>query len=161
MTYSCTRQLSSGAWLYGEVPTFHWIDNFHTGYNLDALKCYIESTGDTTYGDNLKKGFNFFKNHFFEASGRPKYYHNRAYPIDSQCASQSIETLASFAEKDDSSLRLGLKVANWVIENMQDRSGYFYFRQYPLVKLKVPMIHWAQSTTFRAFALLLSKLKDL
>ena len=41
--YSCTRQLPNGAWLYGEDPMNHWIDNFHTGYNLDALKCYIEN----------------------------------------------------------------------------------------------------------------------
>ena len=73
--YTCTRQLPDGSWYYGEEPKYHWIDNFHTGYNLDALKCYIESTNDKTYENNLKKGFNFFKNNFFESTGRPKYYH--------------------------------------------------------------------------------------
>ena len=38
ITYTCTRQLSDGSWYYGEEPKYHWIDNFHTGYNLDALK---------------------------------------------------------------------------------------------------------------------------
>jgi hypothetical protein len=161
MTYSCTRQLPNGAWLYGEDPTYHWIDNFHTGYNLDALRCYIESTGDTIYEDNLMKGFNFFKNNFFETSGRPKYYHDRTYPIDSQCASQAIETLANFADYDPGSLALSLKVAKWTIENLQDQGGYFYFRRYPLIKLQVPMIHWAQATTYRALALLLSKAQHL
>jgi hypothetical protein len=161
MTYSCSRQLPNGAWLYGEDPTYHWIDNFHTGYNLDALKCYIESTGDTTYDGNLKKGLHFFKNNFFETSGRPKYYYNRAYPIDSQCASQAIETLAEFSEYDEESWNLGLRVTKWTIENMQDRTGYFYFRQYPFIKLKVPMIHWAQATTYHALALLLATAKDL
>jgi len=159
ITYTCTRQLSDGSWYYGEEPKYHWIDNFHTGYNLDALKCYIESTDDKTYEKNLKKGFDFFKNNFFESTGRPKYYHNRTYPIDSQCASQAIESLANFSGYDESSLELGLRVAKWTIENMQDRTGYFYFRQYPFVTLKVPMIHWAQATTYRALALLLSKLE--
>jgi rhamnogalacturonyl hydrolase YesR len=156
--YTCTRQFPDGSWFYGEEPKYHWIDNFHTGYNLDALKCYIESSDDKTYEDNLKKGFDFFKNNFFESTGRPKYYHNRTYPIDSQCASQAIETLANFSDHDDSSLKLGMKIACWTIENMQDRAGYFYFMQYPFFKLKVPMIHWAQATTYRALALLLSKI---
>ncbi len=159
MAFSCSRQLANGAWLYGEAPNNHWIDNFHTGYNLDALKCYVESTNDRTYDDNLRKGFNFFRNNFFEPGGRPKYYHNRAYPIDSQCASQAIESLANFSDYDESSLGLGLVVARWTIENMQDRAGYFYFRQYPFVTLKVPMIHWAQATTYRALALLMHRLE--
>jgi rhamnogalacturonyl hydrolase YesR len=158
MKYSCTRQQPDGSWFYGEGPTWHWIDNFHTGYNLDALKCYIESTGDNTYKNNLRIGFDFYKNNFFEPNGRPKYYHNRVYPIDSQCISQSIETLANFSEYDPTSLELALKVAKWAINNMQDKTGYFYYAKYPLFTLKVPLIHWAQATTYKALALLLFKL---
>lgn len=156
--YTCTRQLSDGSWYYGEEPTYHWIDNFHTGYNLDALKCFIESTKDKTYESNLKRGFDFYKNHFFETTGRPKYYHNRAYPIDSQCISQSIDTLAKFSDYDKESLPLAMKVAGWAINNMQDKTGHFYYAQYPMYKLKVPLIHWAQATTFKALACILSKL---
>lgn len=156
--YTCTRQLPDGSWYYGEDPKYRWIDNFHTGYNLDALKCYIENTDDKTYENNLKKGFEFFKNNFFEKSGRPKYYHNRTYPIDSQCAAQAIETLANFSDYDLSSMDLAMKVAKWTIKNMQDRDGHFYFMQYPMMTLKVPMIHWAQATAYRALTLLLLKM---
>jgi rhamnogalacturonyl hydrolase YesR len=156
--YTCSRQLDDGSWYYGEDPKYHWIDNFHTGYNLDALKCYMECTDDTTYESHLKKGFEFFKNTFFEPTGRPKYYHDRTYPIDSQCCSQAIETLTNFSEYDESSLDLAVKVAEWTIENMQNRSGYFYFMQYPSMTLKVPMIHWAQATTYKALPFLLLKI---
>lgn len=158
MTYSCTRQLPNGAWWYGEAPTYHWIDNFHTGYNLDALKCYIESSGDISYDNNLRKGFEFYIDNFFETTGKPKYYYNKIYPIDSQCAAQAIETLSNFAEYDSTSLKLSFKIVKWTIKHMQDKDGYFYFRQYPLIRLKIPMIHWAQATTYRALALFLSKL---
>ena len=159
MKYSCTRQLPDGAWWYGEADHFHWIDNFHTGYNLDSLKCYIENTDDKEYDENLRKGFNYFKKYFFEKNGRPKYYHNRTYPVDSQCISQAIETLANFSDYDKESLELGLKVANWTIDHMQDKKGFFYYREYPMkIKAKTPMLHWAQATTYKGLSLLLSKL---
>ena len=155
MTYSCTRQLESGAWLYGEDRQNHWIDNFHTGYNLDSLKCYIEATGNIEFESQLRKGLEFYKGNFFEKNGRPKYYHNRLYPVDSQCASQAIDTLATFADYDPTCLRLGLAVAKWMIENMWDRKGYFYFRQYSMIKAKTPMLHWAEATMYKALANLL------
>jgi hypothetical protein len=160
MKFSCTRQKSNGAWLYGEDPKNHWIDNFHTGYNLDALKSYIKYSDDNTYLGNMKNGLDFYKKNFFEENGRPKYYHNRTYPVDSQCASQAIETLANFTELDEEALPLSIKVAEWTIDNMQDRKGYFYYRQYPIgLKAKTPMLHWAQATTYKALAKLIAKIK--
>ena len=106
----------------------------------------------------FKLGFHFYTEHFFEESGRPKYYHNRVYPVDSQCISQSIETLAYFADAVEAALPLAKKVAKWAIDNMQDKDGHFYYRQYPLIKAKTPMLHWAQATTYKALTLLLSKL---
>jgi hypothetical protein len=80
--------------------------------------------------------------------------------VDSQCASQAIETLAEFSDLDPSCLDLAVKVARWTIENMQDADGHFYYRQYPLgIKAKTPMLHWAQATTFKALALLFKKLQ--
>jgi hypothetical protein len=159
MEYSCSRQLPNGAWYYGEATNQHWIDNFHTGYNLDSLKCYIESAGDHQYDVNLGTGFEFFKKHFFEDNGRPKYYHDRTYPVDSQCAAQAIETLANFSEIVPNAQALGVKVAMWMIENMQDPDGHFYYREYPLIKAKAPMFHWGQATMYKGLALLLSRMK--
>ncbi|MFP4013480.1 MAG: hypothetical protein ACLFVQ_05290 [Chitinispirillaceae bacterium] len=158
MEYSCSRQRSDGSWWYGEGENTHWIDNFHTAYNLDSLKCYNDCTGDKDYRDHLKKGFEYFKNNFFEKSGRPKYYHNRVYPVDIQCASQAIDTLAYFSEEDAESLDLSVKVATWTINNMQDRAGYFYFRQLPGIKAKTPMLHWGQATMYKGLVHLASKL---
>jgi hypothetical protein len=153
--YTCARQRPDGSWWYAEHPTYHWIDNFHTGYNLDSLKCYAENSGDDRHREALSKGLDFYKRHFFEASGRPRYYHNRTQPVDSQCAAQSIETLAHFAAADPECLELAVRVATWTIRNMQDDDGHFYYRAYPLIKAKAPMLHWAQATTYRGLAALL------
>ncbi len=157
MEYSCSRQLADGAWWYGEAEKYHWIDNFHTGYNLDSLKCYVENTGNKRHSDALKRGFEYYVKTFFEPSGRPRYYHNRAQPIDIQCASQAIETLATFSAGHDGVLPLASRVAKWTIENMQDPSGYFYYRRYPLITAKAPMLHWGQATMYYAVSVLLQK----
>ena len=159
MEYSCSRQFPDGSWWYGEGANTHWIDNFHTAYNLDSLKCYIDCTGDQDYKEHLQKGFRYFKKNFFEENGRPKYYHNRAYPIDIQCASQAIDTLALFSDIDSESLELGWKTALWTINNMQDKAGYFYFRQIPGVKAKTPMLHWGQATMYKGLVHLASKIQ--
>jgi rhamnogalacturonyl hydrolase YesR len=155
MKYSCSRQQANGSWFYAEDPMNRWIDNFHTGYNLDSLRCYIENTGNGAYEDNLKRGIFYYKEHFFETTGRPKYYHNRTYPVDSQCAAQAVETLSAICDYDRSAIDLALKVTTWTIKNMQDAEGYFYYRQYPGIKAKTPMLHWAQATTYKALAYLL------
>jgi hypothetical protein len=160
MEYSCSRQLADGAWWYAEDPRYHWIDNFHTGYNLDSLKCYIDSTGDQTWTPQMMKGLEYFKEHFFEASGRPRYYHDRTYPVDSQCAGQSIDTLALFSDVDPTCLPLATKVARWTIENMQEPDGHFHYRHYPWGKAKTPMLHWSQGVIFKGLSLLALKLKE-
>jgi rhamnogalacturonyl hydrolase YesR len=152
MEYSCAGQLPDGSWWYAEKPNHQWIDNFHTGYNLDGLRYYIDFTGDEEFRPNLIRGLEFFKSHFFEPSGRPKYYHTRTYPVDIQCASQAIDTLAWFSDLDPDCLPLAQKVAAWTIRNMQDADGHFYYRQYPLMTAKAPMLHWGQATMFKAMS---------
>ena len=161
MEYSCLRQLADGSWYYGEAPNQHWIDNFHTGYNLDSLRSYMESTGDEACKDKLTKGFTFFTNHFFELNGRPKYYHNRTYPVDIQCASQAIETLCNLNGYENTALDFALAIANWTIDNMQDETGYFYYRKYPRIKEKTPMMHWGQATMYKAMAHLLLRINEI
>lgn len=160
MLYSCSRQRDDGSWWYGEHPKYHWIDNFHTGYNLDSLKRYIDSTGEDSFRNNFQRGLRYFRDVFFEPDGKPRYYHNKTYPVDIQCAAQAIDTLAFCSNEEPSCLDLSRKVAGWTIENMQHRKGYFYFRQYPMIKAKTPYIHWGQASMFKALASLLSKMES-
>ena len=148
MQYSCTRQRPDGSWWYGEDAKYHWIDNFHTGYNLDSLKCYIDSTGDLTFKPQLDPRPRVLHGKLLRSTAARTYYHNRAQPIDSQCAAQAIETLAKFSDRTDDASRLATKVARWTIEHMQDSTGYFYYRKYPLLAARIPMLHWGQATMF-------------
>ena len=159
MLYSCSRQLPDGAWYYGEAPKNHWIDSFHTGYNLDSLRRYIDATGDESFEPQLERGFEYFKNNFFLADGTPKYFHDRTAPIDIQCASQCIDTLTFFSDRDPSALEMAFRVAHWTMENMQDADGHFYYRDLGWKKIKTPMFHWGQATMFKALAHLMAAME--
>lgn len=160
MLYSCSNLNEDGSWYYGVHPKYHWIDNFHTGYNLDSLKRYSESTGDKSFEPHIRSGFEYLMRTFFEADGRPRYYHDRIYPTDIQCASQAIDTLTYFSADYPKALSLAQKVANWTIDHMQDADGHFYYRDLGWAMVKTPMFHWGQGTMFKALSHLLSKLPD-
>ena len=69
--------------------------------------------------------------------------------------------MANFAEVEESALPLALKVANWTIENMQDKDGHFYYRQYPIgIKAMAPILNWAEVSTYKALTLLMLKLNQ-
>jgi hypothetical protein len=153
LQYTAQYQRPDGSWYYGEKENLHWVDNFHTAYVLDSFKHYTQSTGDTRFQDTTVKGYEYWRGHFFLLDGTPKYYNHKTLPIDIQCSSQAIDTLVLFRDQDPESLPLALKVADWTIENMQDNSGYFYYRRYSRwVVNKTPTLHWGQATMLCALA---------
>lgn len=151
--YTAKHQRSNGSWYYGEPANLHWVDNFHTAYVLDSFRYYIECTGDRRFEEAMMKGYTYWKNTFFLEDGTPRYYDYKTLPLDIQCCSQAIDTLVSFNERDPGNLALAIQVANWTIENMQDPSGYFYYRRYSswLVN-RTPTLHWGQATMLCALA---------
>ena len=153
MQYTAQYQRPDSSWYYGEKANLHWVDNFHTAYVLDCFKHYGDSTGDPRFDEKLSRGYEYWKKTFFLPDGTPRYYDRKTLPIDIQCSSQAIDTLVFFSARDPESLPLALKVAQWTIANMQDRSGYFYYRRYsPWLVNKTPTLHWGQATMMCALA---------
>lgn len=153
MQYTAQHQRQDASWYYGEKANLHWVDNFHTAYVLDCFKHYSNSTGDHRFDESMRRGYEYWKKTFFLGDGTPRYYDRKTLPIDIQCSSQAIDTLVYFSEHDPDSLSLALKVAQWTIENMQDRTGYFYYRRYsPWLVNKTPTLHWGQATMMSALA---------
>jgi polysaccharide biosynthesis protein VpsJ len=151
--YTAQYQRPDASWYYGEKDNLHWVDNFHTAYVLDCFKHYSDSTGDGRFDERMMKGYEHWKRTFFLSDGTPRYYDHKTLPLDIQCSSQAIDTLVYFQDRDPESLSLALKVAQWTIENMQDRSGYFYYRRYsPWLVNKTPTLHWGQATMLCALA---------
>jgi len=153
MQYTAQYQRPDASWWYGEKSNLHWVDNFHTAYVLDCFKFYTDCTGDAQFQSVMMRGYEFWKKTFFLPDGTPRYYDHKTLPIDIQCCSQAIDTLVFFSDRDAESLSLAAKVAEWTIDNMQDRSGYFYYRRYsPWLVNKTPTLHWGQATMLCALA---------
>ncbi len=150
--YTAKCQRSDGSWFYGEALNLHWVDNFHTGYVLDCFKHYNMGTGDCRFDPWMSKGYKYWKDTFFLPDGKPRYYSHKTPPLDIQCCSQAIDTLVFFQDRDPEAIPLALKVAQWTIKHMQDRTGYFYYRRYPGVINRTPTMHWGQATMFCALA---------
>ena len=98
--YSASQQHSDGGWDYGEASTQRWIDNFHTGFNLSALRTIAQYAETTEFDSCLRLGLEFYRAHFFREDGAVRYFHNRTYPIDTHCIAQSIITLLDLRDLD-------------------------------------------------------------
>jgi len=153
MLYTANHQRANASWYYGEAANLQWIDNFHTAYVLDSFKLYMTATGDERFEEKLNAGYEYWKSTFFLPDGTSRYYDCKTLPIDIQCSSQAIDTLVLFHDRDPANLPLALSVAKWTIDNMQDRTGYFYYRRYsPWLVNKTPTLHWGQATMLCALA---------
>jgi polysaccharide biosynthesis protein VpsJ len=151
LQYTANHQRSDASWWYGEGSEVHWVDSFHTAYVLDCFKYFSRATGDSRFQQNLDTGYRYWKNTFFLPNGTPRYYDRKTLPLDIQCSSQAIDTLVFFSDQDAESVPLAVNVANWTIENMQDPSGYFYYRRYSsAIVNKTPTLHWGQATMLSA-----------
>ena len=150
VAFCCKGQNENGSWPYGTLPFHQWIDNFHTGYNLECISEYQKYSGDITFKTHLDKGLTYYLETFFTDEGIPKYYSNNQYPVDIHNTSQLIITLSKLGVLKEN-LALVNRVLNWTINNMQDDEGYFYYQLSKVANSKIPYIRWAQAWMFMGF----------
>jgi len=153
--YSAARQHDDGSWDYGEFSTQRWVDNFHTGYNLCALRSIARYAGTSEFASNLRHGFGFYREHFFREDGAPRYFHNRTYPIDIHSVAQSIITLLELKDFDACNVELARSVFGWALNKMWDKQGYFYYQVHPWHTNRISYVRWSQAWMLLALVTLL------
>lgn len=149
--YVADRQQKSGAWAYGTLPFHQWIDNFHTGFNLECIYEYQKYTGDARFEPVIAKGLHFYLTTFFTPDGLSKYYHDKLYPIDIHSPAQLIVTLAKMDKLNDNT-HIVVPVLQWTNEHMRDRTGYYYYQYKKMFSSKIPYMRWAQAWMFYAMS---------
>ena len=151
---ACEGQEADGSWVYGLLPVQSWKDSFHTGYNLDAIQAYQDHTGDTSFQNNIDRGFNYYIEAFFKADGTPKYYHDKTYPIDIHCPGQLMVTLST-CKQFKSNHNLAKQVMQWTLKNMQHKKGYFYYQLKQGMSSKLSYMRWSNAFMFNAMSIYL------
>lgn len=154
VSFVARHQRADGSWPYAIGDTRTWADNFHTGYVLDCFDEYEKMTGDDSFKSVKEKGWQYYREHFFEKGVRPKYYDNSLYPIDATACAQSLITLSQFGD-----IQKAQNVAEWIIDNMQKPDGGFAYQIKKSFKNNISYMRWSVAWMFLGMSRLLYEMR--
>lgn len=155
--YSAAMQFPDGSWTYGEMRSQQWIDNFHTGFNLCALRSIGRYAETSEFDAYLRRGLDYYRSHFLCEDGAVRYFHNRTYPIDIHCVAQAIITLTELEDMDPACAGQAELVFDWAMNHMWDDRGFFYYRRFRHGTNRISYMRWSQAWMLLAMAALLSR----
>jgi hypothetical protein len=151
--YSTTRQRPDGSWPYGERANLQWVDGFHTGYVLDALRACADAGVATAEAEAAwERGIRFYHRELFLADGTPKYDRQGVLPIDSQCVAQGIQTLAIAARHDPSYAESARATFDFARRRMLSAEGLPIFQRRRLWANKLSHMRWSVAPMLLALA---------
>ena len=145
-----SMQKSDGSWYYSFDPkknTERKQIDFHQGFVLISLHNIQQQSGYLR-GEifrAIKKGIEFYRQKQFTSDGRSLWRIPKKWPVDIHNQSQGIITFALLKDYHPDYLKFAKIVATWTINNMQDKSGYFHYRKYPVFSNKIPYMRWSQA----------------
>ncbi len=156
--WTVTRQRKNGSWPYGERPGLSWVDNFHTGYMLDALDTCLRA-GTLDDPTPLERGLAFYRSRMFLSDGTPRYYEHQTYPIDMWSVAQSIQTLSRAAGRDPTLADLAVRVFQFAHARMRRPDGLYCFQRRRLWRNPSPHMRGAVAPMMLALTYLLRILR--
>lgn len=148
--FSIYSQNEDGSWPYGEAGNQKWIDSFHTGYNLLALKDIHDQVGCKEAGDACVKGYSFYLRHFFLSDGTVKYYYDKAEPLDAHAFANAVICLSDMAARFNTPPDLAEKALSRMIDLFWSRQGYFYWQKQHGFLFRLACMRWVQAWAFLA-----------
>lgn len=145
--YVARRQRADGSWAYGADDYQSWSDNFHTAFILTSLSRIIDACEDAKdeLEPSLRRGYEFWQERFFLDNGWPKYYPDHLYPADAHSAASAVVALVELRGHIPSTMILADKIAEWAIENLGDRSGFFYYQRRRFLTVRIPYMRWTEA----------------
>ena len=146
LAYSLKYQNEDGSWPYGRSKMQSWIDSFHTGFNLQSLHYFLQEGADECRSA-FDRGARFYEDRFFLEDGRPKYYHDRTYPLDIHSAAQAVVSFSLFKPRDDG---LPERVVTWMVSHLRSPQGAFYYQKGRWLTNRILYMRWSQAWAFHA-----------
>ena len=157
VSFVLAKQHADGHWNYsmdlktGEERS--QID-FHQGYVLDSLLIIsrLLKVNDAKWEAAMFNGLNYYKEKQFFPDGRSLWRIPKEYPVEIHNQSQGILTFLNFSHLGDEYTKFSRTIADWTIENMQDESGYFYYRKLKFYTNKISYMRWSNAWMFLALS---------
>jgi len=126
--------------------------DFHQGFVLESISNIVtlSEIKDEIIEQSLNKGCSFYILQQFEPNGRSLFRIPKLFPTDIHYQAQGIITLCRLKHNSSELHSFAKTIAEWTIENMQSKKGYFYYRVYKFFKDKTSYIRWGQAWMFLA-----------
>lgn len=141
-----------GSWAYGTKPFHRWVDNFHTAFNIESLAKICPDN------DIYKKVVDYFIENLFDETGLPKYYNNKLYPIDIHVIAEDLIVIKSLLQNNQNpKIKLITEKLDLLLQEFQDKKGFFYYQKTKKHICKIPYIRWNQAWVFYALSVVLQK----
>lgn len=145
------RQAPDGAWIYGDAGHWQWIDNLHTGFNLETLARLAALHGTGAWDGALKRGLAYYRVKLFETDGTPRYYTHRRWPLDPHSFAQGALTFLALARFDPGGPAFAERIlARGIDELWDERRGGFRFQRQRLYSQGIIHMRWSQAWMLRA-----------
>lgn len=160
MRYSLARQQPDGSWFYGEQWYDRWIDSFHSGYSLVALKRFMDARKDGLGDEALRRGVRFYRRNFFGDDGIVKYYHNKTHPLESHAFAHALIALQELRDLIEDGTTLSAGVFDRCLDLFWHPAGFFYYRRSRYYTIKIPYTRWVQAWMFLALIMLYQNLHE-
>lgn len=158
VNYTLAEQRADGAWYYWGPPDrlLYWIDHYHTGFVLRALDDILVAYEDGSQWEDialaLRRGFDFYNDRLFMEGRIPRYTDRRRFPVDIHGCAEGILCLTQLAGRFPGALEQAQAVAAWTLDHMRSPQGYFYYRLYPMIKIRIPYMRWGQAWMLAALS---------
>lgn len=162
VAYAVAMQRPDGSWPYSEGPDGmgDWVDNFHTGYVLDALLRCGEALGLDDALGAWERGLRLFATRLVDPDGAPRFTLDRRHPIDGQCIAQSIDTFARASARQPDRLADADRVLGYGLAHMRRSDGAFHFQRHRRFVNRAPHVRWVEAPMLSALVTLLEAGKE-
>ncbi len=146
-----------GAWPYGTKPFHRWVDNFHTGFNIESLVTISVLLETDEFIPILMKVLEYYLMHLFTEEGIPKYYNQSVYPIDVHVLAEAIVVFqllrnCNMAWFPVRILKLERAMLDLVDVFQDPEKGYFYYQKTYRSWNKISYMRWGQAWMFYALS---------
>jgi hypothetical protein len=164
ITFLMDKQTDYGAWNYAWPAQTSNVrhDNYHTGNVLDWILDYMVYSGEKQYKKGYLIGLEFYRDKLFTHDGAPKWRSDRTWPLDVHGGAQGIVTFAKAAVDFNAKyLEDARRTANWAIQTLQAREGYFFYQKGRYFTKKYTLMRWCNAWMAYALASLMLAEKAL